>query len=79
MIAAEYEAIQPYQQTAESTDNELAGEFLLYFASEVLKPLPENKPHCLGAAGEFYVGHMNNDKDDPFYCGAAAGLFPYFI
>ena len=34
MIAAEYEAIQLYQQTAESTDNELAREVLLDIANE---------------------------------------------
>ena len=34
MIAAEYEAIQLYQQTAESTDNKLAQEVLLDIADE---------------------------------------------
>jgi rubrerythrin len=34
MIAAEYEAIQLYQQTAESTDNELAMEVLMDIANE---------------------------------------------
>lgn len=34
MIAAEYEAIQLYQQTAESTDNELAKQVLLDIANE---------------------------------------------
>ena len=34
MIAAEYEAIQLYQQTAESTDNKLAKEVLLDIADE---------------------------------------------
>ena len=34
MIAAEYEAIQLYQQTAESTDNELAKQVLLDIADE---------------------------------------------
>jgi len=34
MIAAEYEAIQMYQQTAESTDNTLAREVLLDIANE---------------------------------------------
>ncbi len=34
MIAAEYEAIQLYQQTAESTDNTLAQEVLLDVANE---------------------------------------------
>jgi len=34
MIAAEYEAIQLYQQTAESTDNQLAREVLLDIADE---------------------------------------------
>jgi len=34
MIAAEYEAIQLYQQTAESTDNALAREVLIDIANE---------------------------------------------
>jgi rubrerythrin len=34
MIAAEYEAIQLYQQTAESTDNALAKEVLIDIANE---------------------------------------------
>ena len=34
MVAAEYEAIQLYQQTAESTDNELAKKVLLDVADE---------------------------------------------
>jgi rubrerythrin len=34
MIAAEYEAIQLYQQTAESTDNKLAKQVLLDIADE---------------------------------------------
>ena len=34
MIAAEYEAIQLYQQTAESTDNSLAKEVLLDIANK---------------------------------------------
>lgn len=34
MIAAEYEAIQMYQQTAESTDNALAKEVLIDIANE---------------------------------------------
>jgi rubrerythrin len=34
MIAAEYEAIQLYQQTAESTDNKLAKDVLLDIADE---------------------------------------------
>lgn len=34
MIAAEYEAIQLYQQTAESTDNPLARDVLLEIANE---------------------------------------------
>ena len=34
MIAAEYEAIQLYQQTAESTDNALAKEVLMDIANE---------------------------------------------
>lgn len=34
MVAAEYEAIQMYQQTAESTDNELAKEVLIDIANE---------------------------------------------
>jgi rubrerythrin len=34
MIAAEYEAVQLYQQTAESTDNALAKEVLIDIANE---------------------------------------------
>lgn len=34
MISAEYEAIQLYQQTAESTDNKLAREVLMDIADE---------------------------------------------
>ena len=34
MIAAEYEAIQMYQQTAESTDSELAKKVLIDIANE---------------------------------------------
>ena len=34
MVAAEYEAIQLYQQTAESTDNELAKKVLIDIADE---------------------------------------------
>ena len=34
MVAAEYEAIQLYQQTVESTDNRLAQEVLLDIANE---------------------------------------------
>lgn len=34
MIAAEYEAVQLYQQTAESTDNELAKQVFLDIANE---------------------------------------------
>ena len=34
MIAAEYEAVQLYQQTAESTGNELAKEVLIDIANE---------------------------------------------
>ncbi len=34
MVAAEYEAIQLYQQTAESTDNRLAKEVLVDIANE---------------------------------------------
>jgi len=34
MVAAEYEAIQLYQQTAESTDNKLAKEVLIDIANE---------------------------------------------
>jgi len=44
MIADEYEAIQLYQQTAESTDDELAKEILLDIANE-------EKKH----AGEFRI------------------------
>lgn len=50
MIAAEYEAIQLYQQTAESTDNELAKEVLIDIANE-------EKEH----AGEFL--HLLRELD----------------
>ena len=52
MIAAEYEAIQLYQQTAESTDDKLAKEVLLDIANEekehageFLRLLRELEPH----------------------------------
>ena len=50
MIAAEYEAIQLYQQTAESTDDALAKEVLLDIANE-------EKEH----AGEFL--HLLRELD----------------
>ena len=53
MIAAEYEAIQLYQQTAESTDNELAKEVLLDIADE-------EKEH----AGEFLRLLRELDPDE---------------
>ena len=53
MIAAEYEAIQLYQQTAESTDNELAKEVLLDIANE-------EKEH----AGEFLRLLRELDSDE---------------
>ena len=57
MIAAEYEAIQLYQQTAESTDNELAKEVLMDIANE-------EKEH----AGEFLrlLRELAPDEED-FY------------
>jgi len=56
-IAAEYEAIQLYEQLAESTDNELAREVLLDIASE-------EKVH----AGEFLRLLMELDpKEVEFY------------
>jgi rubrerythrin len=57
MIAAEYEAIQLYQQTAESTDNTLAKEVLLDIANE-------EKEH----AGEFLrlLRELDPDEED-FY------------
>jgi rubrerythrin len=52
MIAAEYEAIQLYQQTAESTDDELAKKVLIDIANEekehageFLRLLRELDPH----------------------------------
>ena len=48
MIAAEYEAVQLYQQLAESTDNRLAQEVLNDIADEekehagIISPLPTN-------------------------------------
>jgi rubrerythrin len=53
MIAAEYEAIQLYQQTAESTDNKLAKEVLLDIADE-------EKEH----AGEFLRLLRELDPDE---------------
>jgi len=53
MIAAEYEAIQLYQQTAESTDNELAKRVLLDIADE-------EKEH----AGEFLRLLKELDPDE---------------
>jgi rubrerythrin len=57
MIAAEYEAIQLYQQTAESTDNKLAQEVLIDIANE-------EKEH----AGEFLrlLRELNPDEEN-FY------------
>ena len=57
MIAAEYEAIQLYQQTAESTDNALAKEVLMDIADE-------EKEH----AGEFLRLLRELDpKEEDFY------------
>ena len=53
MVAAEYEAIQLYQQTAESTDNELAKEVLIDIANE-------EKEH----AGEFLRLLRELDADE---------------
>jgi rubrerythrin len=57
MIAAEYEAIQMYQQTAESTDNALAKAVLIDIANE-------EKEH----AGEFLRLLCQLDpKEEKFY------------
>lgn len=57
MVAAEYEAIQLYQQTAESTDNKLAKEVLLDVANE-------EKEH----AGEFLrLLHELDPEEKKFY------------
>jgi len=57
MIAAEYEAIQLYQQAAESTDNELATAVLIDIANE-------EKEH----AGEFLrLLHELDPEEDKFY------------
>jgi len=57
MIAAEYEAIQLYQQTAESTNNKLAREVLLDIANE-------EKEH----AGEFLrLLRELDSKEEDFY------------
>lgn len=53
MIAAEYEAIQLYQQTAESTNNKLAQEVLIDIANE-------EKEH----AGEFLRLLRELDPDE---------------
>ena len=57
MISAEYEAIQLYQQIAESTDNELAKEVLIDIANE-------EKEH----AGEFLrlLRELDTDEEN-FY------------
>lgn len=57
MVAAEYEAIQLYQQAAESTDNELAKAVLIDIANE-------EKEH----AGEFLrLLHELDPEEDKFY------------
>jgi len=57
MIAAEYEAIQLYQQTAESTDDKLAQKVLIDIANE-------EKEH----AGEFLrLLHELDPEEDKFY------------
>ncbi|HEX9901488.1 MAG TPA: ferritin family protein [Acidobacteriota bacterium] len=57
MVAAEYEAIQLYQQTAESTDNRLAKTVLLDVANE-------EKEH----AGEFLrLLHELDPNEEKFY------------
>lgn len=57
MVAAEYEAIQLYQQTAESTDHKLARAVLLDVANE-------EKEH----AGEFLrLLHALDPEEDKFY------------
>lgn len=57
MVAAEYEAIQLYQQAAESTDNELAKVVLIDIANE-------EKEH----AGEFLrLLHELDPEEDKFY------------
>jgi len=57
MIAAEYEAIQLYQQTAESTDHKLAKRVLIDIANE-------EKEH----AGEFLrLLHELDPEEDKFY------------
>lgn len=61
MVAAEYEAIQLYNQLAESTDNELA--------TEVLKDIAdEEKVH----AGEFLrlLKHLAPDEEELYDEGA---------
>ena len=61
MIAAEYEAIQLYQQTAESTDDALAREVLLDIANE-------EKEH----AGEFLrlLRHLDPEEEGFYKEGA---------
>jgi rubrerythrin len=57
MIAAEYEAVQLYQQTAESTDDELAKNVLIDIANE-------EKEH----AGEFLrLLHELDPEEEKFY------------
>jgi rubrerythrin len=61
-IAAEYEAIQLYQQSAESTDNQLAGEVLLDLANE-------EKEH----AGEFLFLLRELDPEEGNFCREGYG------
>jgi len=61
MIAAEYEAVQLYQQLAESTDNELARAVLIDIANE-------EKEH----AGEFLrLLHELDPEEEKFYRAGA--------
>lgn len=58
MIAAEYEAIQLYEQLAESTDNKAARKVLLDIAREEMEHVGEFR-RLLSALAP---------QDEPFYC-----------
>jgi rubrerythrin len=69
MVAAEYEAVQLYEQLAESTDNTLAKNVLIDIADE-------EKVH----AGEFLrLLHELNPKEQGFYDAGAKEVEEEFL
>jgi len=69
MVAAEYEAVQLYEQLADSTDNELAKKVLIDIADE-------EKVH----AGEFFrLLHELNPKEQAFYDAGAKEVEEEFL